>query len=49
MSKILNISEATALSIHAMIYLEANNGRMVSTKEIAQTFQASEAHLSKVM
>lgn len=49
MSKILNLSEATALALHAMIYLEAHNDRKVSTKEIAGAFRASEAHLSKVM
>ena len=49
MSKILNISEATALALHAVIYLEAHNNRKVSTREIAEVFQASEAHLSKVM
>ena len=49
MSKILNISEATALALHAVIYLEAHTNRKVSTKEIAEAFQASEAHLSKVM
>ena len=49
MSKILNISEATALALHAVIYLEVHNNRKVSTREIAQAFQASEAHLSKVM
>jgi len=49
MSKILNISEATALALHAVIYLEAHNNRKVSTREIAKAFQASEAHLSKVM
>ncbi|MFC1508928.1 RrF2 family transcriptional regulator [Candidatus Omnitrophota bacterium] len=49
MSGILNISEATALAIHAMIYIEANSDRKVSTREIAEEFDASEAHLSKVL
>ncbi|MBN1293545.1 MAG: Rrf2 family transcriptional regulator [Candidatus Latescibacteria bacterium] len=49
MSKILNISEATALALHAMIYLEYQKDRLVSTKEIAEAFSASEAHLAKVM
>ena len=49
MSKILNISEATALALHAVVYLEAHNNRKVSTREIAEEFHASEAHLSKVM
>ena len=49
MSKILNISEATALALHAMIYLEYQKDRLVSTKEIAEAFKASEAHLAKVM
>ena len=49
MPGILNISEATSLAIHAMIYIEANSNRKVSTKEIAAEFNASEAHLSKVL
>ncbi len=49
MPGILNISEATSLAIHAMIYIEANSNRKVSTKEIAVEFDASEAHLSKVL
>lgn len=49
MSGILKISEATSLAIHAMIYIEANSDRKVSTKEIAEEYGASEAHLSKVL
>jgi len=49
MSKILNISEATALALHAVVYLEAHKNRKVPTREIAEAFHASEAHLSKVM
>ncbi len=49
MNCILNMSEATSLAIHAVIYLGAHNGRKVSTKEIAEEFNASEAHLAKVM
>ena len=49
MNGIVNMSEATALALHAVIYMEAHNGRKVSTKEIAEEFKASEAHLAKVL
>lgn len=49
MSSVLKISEAANLAMHAMGYLAANNGRMVSTGEIAQSIKVSENHLQKVM
>lgn len=49
MAGIINISEATALALHALIYLEAQDGGRVTTREMAEGFQASEAHLAKVM
>jgi Rrf2 family protein len=49
MNCLINISEATSLALHATIYLKAHNNRNVSTKEIAEEFDASEAHLAKVM
>ncbi|MFC1607278.1 RrF2 family transcriptional regulator [Candidatus Latescibacterota bacterium] len=49
MSGLLNVSEATALAVHSMMYLETHRDRKVSTREIAVEFSASEAHLAKVM
>ena len=49
MNCILNISEATSIAFHAVIYLEVHNDRKVSTKEIAEVFKVSEGHLAKVM
>jgi len=49
MSTILKISEAAILGLHAMIMIADNIDRMVSTREIATAFNASETHLSKVM
>jgi Rrf2 family transcriptional regulator, nitric oxide-sensitive transcriptional repressor len=49
MSGLLEMSEATALAIHAMMYLEANRSHKISTREIASVFGASQAHLAKVM
>jgi len=46
---IINISEATALALHALIYLEAQDNERVTTHEMAEGFKASEAHLAKVM
>jgi len=49
MATILKISEATTLAIHAMIYIAAYSKQPVSTARIAKRFNASAAHLSKVM
>ena len=49
MSSILKISEATTLALHAMVYIAANNKKPVSTSTLAKRFNASAAHLSKVM
>ena len=49
MAKILNISEAVSLALHAALVLAANPDRLVSTREIATVLQGSEAHLSKVL
>jgi Rrf2 family protein len=46
---LLRVSEATALALHATIYLAAQGGRRVPVAEIARAHQASEATLSKVM
>lgn len=45
----INISEATAISLHAMIYTANRKDELITLKEIAQTFNVSEHHLSKVL
>jgi len=49
MASMLRISEAASLAIHTMVYLAAHTEALVSTREIAKVFHASEAHLSKVL
>ncbi len=49
MALLMKISEAATLALHAMVYLAANPGRMISTGEMAERLNVSEAHLSKVM
>ena len=48
---ILNISEAANLGIHALTYLayQHDSGRSVATTEIADSFEISANHLSKVL
>jgi len=45
----LKLSEAASLALHTMVYLAGNPDRQVSTRELAAEFEASEAHLSKVL
>ena len=45
----LKLTEAALLAMHTMVYLAGNPDRRVSTREIAAEFDASEAHLSKVL
>jgi Rrf2 family protein len=46
---ILNISEAANLGLHALVYLARHGGGgPVTTSEVAESYGASEAHLSKV-
>lgn len=45
----IKISEATAIALHAMIYIRARENEIVSLKEIADRFKISENHLSKVL
>ncbi len=45
----INISEATAIALHAMIYISNRPQKVISLKEIAATFNISEHHLSKVL
>ncbi len=49
MSNVLRISEAASLALHAAVFLAANPGKPISTREIASALEVSEAHLSKVM
>jgi len=48
MARLLEMSEATALGLHAMTLLAKSNG-MVSAESLAQSLRASRAHLSKVL
>lgn len=45
----LKFSDATVLGLHALIYLASHGDRKISTREIADCHNASEAHLAKVM
>ncbi len=49
MTNILKISEAASLALHTTVILAVNPEKLLSTKELASTLHASEAHLSKVL
>jgi len=49
MTNLLKISEAASLAFHAMVFLAENPGKILSTKYIAEQFDVSEFHLSKVL
>ena len=49
MSNILRISEAASLALHTTVILASNPNKLISTKDLAGTLHASEAHLSKVL
>ncbi|KIX12189.1 RrF2 family transcriptional regulator [Dethiosulfatarculus sandiegensis] len=49
MNSFLRISEAAALALHTMGLLATDPERVFANKELAAGFQASEAHLAKVM
>ena len=49
MANLLKISEAASLALHTMVYLAAHNERLVTTHQIGEVLQASEAHLAKVL
>ena len=49
MSDVLKMSEAAALALHAMIVLAGDSDKPMTTKDIAESLKASEAHLSKVL
>ena len=49
MARLLKVSEAASLAMHAMVFLAGRPGRRVSTGDIAEALDVSEAHLSKVL
>ena len=49
MTKILNISEAATLALHATVLFAENPDQMISIKDIVLKIPASQAHLSKVL
>ena len=49
MSNFFKVSEAGSIALHAMILLAVHPARLISTKEIAESFKISEAHLAKVL
>lgn len=48
MANLLEMSEATALGIHAMVLVAKGDG-WISADHLAQSLRASKAHLSKVL
>jgi len=49
MATVLRISDAGSLALHTMVLLAERRERPLTTREIASTFKASEAHLAKVL
>jgi len=49
MQSIIKISEAASIGLHAMTYIALHSDEPVSTKEIANSFEISVNHLSKVL
>ncbi len=49
MARLLKVSEAASLALHAAGLLAANEDRPATTRRLADELRASEAHLSKVM
>ncbi|MDD3419548.1 MAG: Rrf2 family transcriptional regulator [Candidatus Gastranaerophilales bacterium] len=49
MQSIVKLSEATAIALHAVIYISRQGEKTSSVKEIAKKFQISDNHLSKVL
>lgn len=45
----LNISEASSIALHSMIYLANRGQKAHSLKEISEAFKVSPNHLSKVL
>jgi len=49
MQRLLNLSDAFSLGLHASCYLADREGELVSVREMASTLGVSQAHLAKVM
>ena len=49
MTSMLKISDAAAIAFHSMIFLTVNNNKLITVPEIAESFDISENHLSKVL
>ncbi|MFQ6099332.1 MAG: RrF2 family transcriptional regulator [Armatimonadota bacterium] len=49
MSGLLKVSEAASLALHSMVALARSAERPLPTHRIAEAFDVSEAHLSKVL
>lgn len=49
MSTTLRISEAASIALHSMSYIAANEGRLITSREIISTLKVSDAHLMKVL
>ena len=49
MPRLVNISDAVSLGLHATAFLAKGSGRRVGTQEIAETLGVSGHHLAKVM
>ena len=49
MANAFRVSEACTLALHTMVLLAQNEETSHTTRQIADTFKASEAHLSKVL
>jgi Rrf2 family protein len=49
MPRLINISEAVSLGLHAMALLAMSDGRRIGNQEIAETLDVSGHHLAKVM
>jgi len=49
MAKLIRMSEAASLALHAMVLMASTQRQPLSTHEAAARLKVSEAHLSKVM
>ncbi len=49
MPHLLAISEAASLGLHAAVALAGSDGRLMTTRQLAERREASEAHLAKVL
>lgn len=49
MNNVMKITEASSLAMHTMVLLASHPERSFTTREVAEAFKVSEAHLAKVM